>query len=225
MRILIFGTTYVDTPEKQRVVGHWVSINRRLNQHCDLLLVDSASPMVPTTDVQVLRFPDNIGHLARGGQDGWGRAWCYGVMMAIRSAYDFVVHVESDSLFRLPVRPICEQMEKDPMHDVYSVPVRGTRTQEVDWVETGLMVIRVRWADGTNLPGRYGWERSDEKRHYPMLPEWHVRQMCGPSLRWMPWSAERGDCGQIRIDNVDNYDWITHVRPEVADAFARSILS
>jgi hypothetical protein len=60
--------------------------------------------------LQVYRFPDNIGHLARGGKDGWGRAFCKGLEMAIDGQYDYVVHIEGDSLFKRPVLPIIRQM-------------------------------------------------------------------------------------------------------------------
>jgi hypothetical protein len=38
----------------------------------------------------------------------------------------------------------------------------------------------------------------------------------------LPLNAERGDLGQITANNVDGYDWVTHVGPDVASAFVRS---
>lgn len=223
MRILIFGTTYVDTVERLRMVEQWVAINRRINPDCRLLLIDSASPVsLAHLDCLVLKFHDNLGHLARGGQDGWGRAFCDGLNKGIAVGYDYIAHVEGDSLFRLPVRPICEQMEREDIQ-VASVPVRGTKRRETDWVETGLMIFRRTYAELTAVAGKYDWQDCEPKRRYPHCPEWHMHRIVRPGLRMMPWSAERNDCEQITTANVHNYDWITHVGRDVADAFVRSM--
>lgn len=44
-RTLIFGTTYVDTPERETLTRQWLDFHGRLNPRCDLLLVDSQSPL------------------------------------------------------------------------------------------------------------------------------------------------------------------------------------
>lgn len=223
MRCLIFGTCYVDNEAKSDLLWHWIHINEEVNIDCDLLVVDSSSPHPLPSELNVLQLSDNIGHLARSGRDGWGRAFCAGLDYAVTHDYTYVAHVECDSLFRLPVRPVFHQMREEQAH-VASVPVRGTRRLEVDWVETGLMMFNVDYVRRHELTKRYDWRNVNTKNKYPHLPEWYVHQMVRHHLRYMPWSAERGDLKQITVDNVGNYDWITHVSPEVADAFAKSVL-
>jgi len=91
----------------------------------DHLIVDSQSPLFDTAAHPVLSgfgprlpcsgepapiqvghrsiigFPDNVGHLARGGRDGWGRAFSQGLLCALAGGYDYVAHIESDLLTRL----------------------------------------------------------------------------------------------------------------------------
>jgi hypothetical protein len=173
-------------------------------------------------DVELLQLGDNIGHLSRGGRDGWGRAFCAGLQAAIDRGYDYVAHVEGDSLLRLPLLPTFETMGEN-RDLVGSVPVHGTRLVERNWIETGLMLFDVTWLREAKLVERYDWQNGAAKA-YPRTPEWHLYQLTLPVLRMMPWSAERGDQGQIRVDNVGNYDWITHVAPAVSDEFVRSVL-
>jgi hypothetical protein len=224
MRGLIFGTTYADTPEKQEMVRMWTDVNNRLNPGCEYMLVDSASPLPvhqPGRNI-VMNLGNNIGHLARGGRDGWGRAFCLGLRWAIDAEYDFVAHVEGDSLFRLPVMPIFEEMQSRNLR-VASVPVRGTRSMERRWVETGLMLFDVQWLRASRLIEKYDWENGTSKM-YPHTPEWHLFDMISSNLYMMPWSAERGDSKQITTESVGNYDWITHAPIEVMRAFAHSVM-
>lgn len=217
MRVLLFGTSYADTPEKRSMIFRWLKLNEQLNPDCKLMMVDSASPHLPSLSCQVLQLGDNIGHLSRGGRDGWGRAFCAGLQYAIDQKFDYVAHVETDSLFRLPIMPIVTQMNHEGV-SVASVPVRGTKKREQDWVETGLMIFGTSWVRDAKFIEHYDWPDGRGKM-YPRCPEWHVWRITRAHLRMMPWSAERGDCGQITRENVRNYDWITHVSVPVADAF------
>jgi len=72
----------------------WIKLSMR--DKCDLLLVDSASPRYPYVPrkINFLSFTNNVGHLSRGGQDGWGRAFCRGLGYAVEQGYDYVAHVE-----------------------------------------------------------------------------------------------------------------------------------
>lgn len=223
MKTLIFGTVYADTAAKAALAFQWGRLHDRLNPRCDVMLVDSGSPYsVAQPDVLVIQAGDNIGHLSHGGRDGWGRAFCTGLQYALDRGYEHVAHVEGDSLFRLPLLPIFQTMGENRDY-VCSVPVRGTRLVERNWVETGLMLFDVAWLREAKLVERYDWP-SGAAKAYPRTPEWHLYQLTLPVLRMMPWSAERGDQGQIRIDNVGNYDWVTHVDPRVTDEFVRSVL-
>ena len=57
-----------------------------------------------------ITFPENIGHVAGGGRDGWGRAFSQGVLCALAGGYDFAVHVEGGLLTRLDLQDICGMM-------------------------------------------------------------------------------------------------------------------
>lgn len=171
--------------------------------------------------IKIKWFPDNIGHLSRGGRDGWGRAFCYGLEAAIDGGYDYVVHIEGDSLFRLPIEPIIKKM----VGEVLSISVKGTKLKEHNWVETGLMFFDVKYLIDTNFIERYNWQDGSYKK-YPNTPEAIIRQLVGSSLRIAPWNGMRDDCDKLTVQNLKgkNLDWITHCKPEVFDLFAREAL-
>lgn len=224
-RVLIFATTYIDTPERLRLTRQWVELHKRLNPGCDFLIVDSKSPVdLSSLDCEVWSFPDNIGHLSRNGpggpnskgRDGWGRAFCEGLNRALAGGYDYAVHIEGDSLFRLPVMPIVKQMRRDGIK-VASVPVEGTKRKEVGWVETGLMFFDCGYVASSGFIQRYDWPN---RKEIP-TPEKVIFSMLGSDLKMMPWRAERGDKSQITVENVTRLDWVTHChdRPEIYDRF------
>ncbi|TGQ69522.1 methyltransferase domain-containing protein [Mesorhizobium sp. M00.F.Ca.ET.186.01.1.1] len=223
-RVLVFGTIFTDTPEKQRLVAQWQSLHRAVNGwSVDLLLIDSASPLPPPIvedGVDEYAFPDNIGHLARGGRDGWGRAFCKGLEMAIDGQYDYVAHIEGDSLFKQPVLPVIREMIERGIKAA-SVPVMGTKRQETGWTETGLMFFSVDYLWQTKFIERYDWWN----RKARPFPEQAISGLLGEDLRMLlPVKAERGDKGQITIDNAAWFDWITHCPPEAFDAFVEAAM-
>lgn len=242
-RVLIFATTYVDSPSKAKLLNHWITLADRNapwvsmdTRGCDVLLVDTPAdgwnePLVSrpfethTMGVRsrfsVHRFPDNLGHLtARPSRDGWGRAFTYGLEAAIAGGYDYVVHIEGDSLFRLPVMPIIGQMERHN-YNALSVPVTGIR-QKYDLgteIETGLMFFRVPYLVQSNFTAAYNWEA--QTFHRPS-PEHRIHDILGPHLTLMPWSAQRGDHNIFTPENVCVLDWITHApHPAMYENFMR----
>jgi hypothetical protein len=210
-RTLIFGTTYVDTPEKKKLLEQWYNLLWQNNrQRCEYGYVDSASPIsVPRIMPEALgiMMPDNIGHLARGGMDGWGRAFCAGLDVAAGNGFEYVAHVEGDSLCRLDFSRIAERMQEERIA-VASIPVTGTKHPEKDWVETGLMVFSTAYLRESNMTIRYDW--SNGKNDYPRTPEYRVRKLIGSELKMMPWRGIRNDKGEVTAANVNEYDWITH---------------
>jgi hypothetical protein len=230
LRVLIFGTTYVDTTERKQLAYQWADLHETRNPGCDLLFVDSNSPFEFIlglkswgSSAKVWRkffsFPDNIGHLSKGGRDGWGRAFCRGLQTAIRGGYDYVVHIEGDSLFRLPVMPIIEQMSRDGIKAA-SVPIGYGEAQRSAWVETGLMFFEVEYLKQSNFIAGYDWLNRTAKPQ----PEIVIRKMLGDDLVMLPLKAERSDKDEITVDNVTEYDWITHCQPAVYDRFVQSAL-
>lgn len=221
----------MDTKDKGQILKNWVKLALR-NKNCQCLIIDSKSPVeVDLTEVtsrechpKIKRFSDNIGHLARGGKDGWGRAFCYGLEEAIVNGYNYAVHIEGDSLFRLPIGPIVKQMEKNNVK-VASILVKGTKRIEIDWVETGLMFFNVNYLIESNFIGKYNWEDGSYKK-YPNTPEAVIYKIIKNDLRIAPWQGMRDDCDQLTVQNLKgkNLDWITHCKPEVFDLFAREAL-
>jgi SAM-dependent methyltransferase len=213
-RILIFATTYIDSEPRALLMRQWTDLHTRLNPDCDFLIVDSASPMASALPAQcrVVSFSDNIGHLSRGGRDGWGRAFCRGLQEAIDGGYDYVVHVEGDSLFRLPIRTIIENMVRDKT-DVASTPVVGTARVMAGWVETGLMFFRVGYLRDSKFIENYNWPA----RRVTPTPEIVIGRLLGDRCKMMPWKALRGDKNQITHQNIVslNLDWVTHCHNDV----------
>lgn len=228
-RTLIFGTTYVDCEDRAKLTDHWLTLTSRLNPDCDLLLVDSASPwpvlinekrhgcfdtyMPGATGRRMLhRFADNVGHLSRGGRDGWGRAFCFGLQAAIDGGYDYVAHIEGDSLFRLPMTPIVRRMQQENV-DVVSVPVKGMKRDIPGWVETGLMVFNTRYLVQSDFIAKYDWPHRKESP----TPELVIARLIIGRVKLMPWRAWRGDRNEINHHNVLdlNLDWVTHCHNDV----------
>lgn len=222
MKVLIFGTSYVDTEAKRDLADKWWLLHGSINPACDLLFVDSASPLLPRGYVNILQLGDNIGHLSRSGRDGWGRAFCAGLRYAMDHKYDWVVHVEGDSLCKLDIVAECKRAEKARM-DVVSVPVRGTKRVEKDWVETGIMMMRVPFVRTHRVVEMYDWKDGVSKS-YPHTPEWVLQYLLGHHLTMAAWKTIRDDINSVTPETAGSYDWISHSTPDVYDAFVASAM-
>jgi SAM-dependent methyltransferase len=233
-KVLLFATTYIDRPGRARLLDHWLNIADRLNSDCDVLLVDTPAdrfrgtlrPAGFTPHVagdHVLRmfhsFAGNVGHLGVGsGKDGWGRAFCFGLQAAIDGGYDYVVHIEGDSLFRRPVMPIVRQMQADNVDaaSILSVPGLPPAIE----VETGLMFFRVGYLRDSGFIARYDWP---SRQRFPS-PETVIHQILGDRLKLMPWQGRRGYRPVYEPGEVRKLDWITHAHdPAMYDEFVGSI--
>lgn len=216
MKTLLFATTYVDSLDKRRMLELWLQMMRR-SRGCDVMIIDSASTMLPHIPlwVQYYTFRSNIGHLSRGGQDGWGRAFSRGLEHAERNGYDYVAHVEGDSLFKLDLGDIIEEMELSDTC-VASIPVSSMPSPT--WIETGLMVMSVDWLRGAHFTERYDWE---SRTKHPE-PEVIVRSIIGNDLSIQAWRGMRDDFHELTVDNLEerNLDWLTHASLPVMEKFA-----
>lgn len=223
MKVLIFGTVYCDTEEKRRLATQWNVLHKALNPDCDLLLVDSNSPLA-IHDTPTLQLGNNIGHLARKGEDGWGRALCAGLHYAIEHDYDYVVHIEGDSLFRHPVIKFCEFMEKQDL-PTFVCGVCGTKFKEFAWVETGIMFFSVGYIEDSNFIERYNWRDGKSKR-YPHTPEAVIYEMLkhDDTLNIVPINTMRDDQNILSVDNVGEYDWISHTTPDIYSTFVTNLM-
>lgn len=228
MRVLIFGTVYCDTKEKQELATHWWRLHNEVNPGCDLMMVDSASPLSVTDGVPfnttTMQLGDNIGHLARKGQDGWGRAFCAGLHYAVTHGYDYVAHIEGDSLFRKPVVKFCEFMEEQTL-GAFVCGVNGTRYQEFSWVETGIMFFSVPYIKDSQFVSRYNWPDGKSKQ-YPNTPEAVIWNMLREDrqLNTVPIRVMRDDKNQLTLDNIRKFDWISHTSPNLFRKFATSLM-
>ncbi len=218
MKILIFGTVYCDTVEKQELAHQWCKLHAALNSDCDLLLVDSDSP-VPVYNVATLQLGNNIGHLGRKGQDGWGRAFCAGLQFSINGGYDYVVHIEGDSLFRLPVTQLCDFMDEQDMR-AFVCGINGTKFREFAWVETGIMFFSVPYIQDNNFIERYNWMDGKSKA-YPNTPEAVICDMLrrDGALNFAPIKVLRDDRCTLTAETVGEYDWISHTTPSIYRTF------
>jgi hypothetical protein len=223
VKVLIFGTVYCDTEEKRSLAGQWGALHRALNPGCDLLLVDSKSPLA-IHGVPTLQLGDNIGHLARAGQDGWGRAFCAGLRYAIVNEYDYVVHVEGDSLFRLSAHTFCGFM-RDQDLPTFVCGINGTRYEEFAWVETGIMFFETHYLRSHHFIERYNWTDGKAKR-YPNTPEAVIWKMLSEdnALNMVPIRVMRDDKGILTPDNLGEYDWISHTTPDIYNRFVISAM-
>jgi predicted SAM-dependent methyltransferase len=225
---LLFGTFYVDSPDRDNLTDLWMRLHFSLNEReCDFLAVDSQSPIRKFEDWtpydgrrhhrMVFNFPDNIGHLSRKGvtegRDGWGRAFCKGLEIACELGYEHVAHVEGDSLFRLRVGEIVKWMQQEKA-DCATTDVKGMKHKEHEklWVETGLMFFSTDYLRRSDFVRRYDWPN----RKVAPTPERYIRQQIlardGCRLRVMSWKAQRADKNQITKDNILDLDldWVTH---------------
>lgn len=215
---LIFATTYVDGPERQELTAQWLEMADVLNPDCDILIVDSKSPLSPLTGVWVERFANdlrfrmfafgnNIGHLSRKGRDGWGRAFCKGLESAIAGGYQYVVHIEGDSLLRVPVREMIDPM-REARKFAATTRVSGMTRDFPNWVETGLMAFDTDWLIRANFISRYDWVN----RGQTPTPEVVVARLISGSELILPLKAWRGDKQQITHENIVSLglDWVTH---------------
>jgi hypothetical protein len=220
VRVLIFGTMYIDSHDSHVLVQRWINLHTQLNPTCNFCLIDSDSTLrgpLNLREVEIIQLGDNIGHVARGGQDGWGRAFCHGVSHAIAENYDYVVHIEGDSLCKLDVMKQCENMRlMNTM--VAGVPVQGMKRSQNEWLETGLLFMNVKYLDDMKFVDQYAWEENNKK--YPHTPEWHVNQIFKDHVSLQNWKVMRDDRKVLTPNSVRSYHWITHAKPEVFNAYS-----
>jgi len=226
MKPLLFGTCYVADEAMRDLVIRWSILNRRLNPGLDILLVDSNSPFDPRhflptkaplhANVVVRRFVDNIGHLSRGGADGWGRAFCAGIEFAIQSGYSHIVYIDADMLFARPVMPILEKMERTGVE--IACPFDGM----YGFVENGIVFASVAYLASIDFIGRYDWPNSPKPETFDALPERRFEKIVEAELFTLPLWGLRDDHSRIQFgsSDLDRLSYLTHCRDaRVYDAF------
>lgn len=199
--VTIFGTSYLKDATDLWIFRQWLNIHRTLNAHCDLIVVDSASPVAvemadfPREDNERLfQLGDNIGHLSRTGRDGWGRAFCHGLEVA--AGADWIVHVETDVLLAQPVQRVIDRME------ISGVEVCCPWALPYPLIETALMWFDGNWVRKHDVISRYDWENGRG------FPERRIEEIAGDDLWIAPLRGLRMDVREQGLQQP--CDWLTH---------------
>src|SRR6202000_2454499 len=103
-------------------------------------------------DVEVFQFGDNPGHLQETGVDGWGRAFCKGLEIAIGMGFEYVALIDTDFLFMPYVRDVFENMK------IAEQKFASCDGPPYQWIEGGLVFANVQWLKDTNYIARYYWQ-------------------------------------------------------------------
>lgn len=217
-RTLIFATSYVKDFTRRDVVKLWAKVTAKLNPDHDMLLIDSASPVDPReflgwSDYDsdkpinrvVYRFDDNIGHLSANGRDGWGRAFCKGVQIAIDRGYDYIAHLDSDLIFCKPVEPIIAKLHRS------GVKVAMPMSYPYLFTETAVLFVSVPYLKEIDFIARYDWDHPVPGR----IPELRCEDIFGDDLFCLPLRGLRNDGNQVSWQTFDRasfygMDFLTH---------------
>lgn len=217
MRTLIVGTAYVQGGAAAEMFRVWVELTTRLNPGMDILVVDSASPMeLPyfPPPLKYLNLEGNVGHLSRGGKDGWGRAFSAGVTYAIEKNYDWLVSTECDLFFAKPVSSVIDKMSRS------GVKCCAPIAQPYSFTETGLSFWSVPYLKEIDLVGEYDWQNPPNNG---LVPEQRVDLICDANMFALPLRGFRNDarCGPDQLPRMfsGGIDWITHAEIPVIRRF------
>lgn len=218
-RTLIVGTSFIQGAAAAETFSMWASLIRRLNPGTDVLVIDSASPTpLPverwTPEFDCISLPDNIGHLSRGGGDGWGRSFSIGVSNAVERGYDYLANIECDILFAKPVAEIIARMERA------NVKCCAPMAMPYQFTETGCSFWSVPYLRDIQLVEQYDWKRSTLNGP---LPEQRIDTICADEMWALPLRGFRNDmrvtADQLKRLFPDGIDWLHHAELPVLRAF------
>jgi len=230
-RTLILGTSYVGEGAQgygAKLVTLWARLAQHLNPDTDILIVDSASPTPPRDFLEpygfqrwtgrenrkysIYEFADNIGHLNTTRRDGWGRALCRGIEIAIEHEYDFIAYKDVDIVFTRPVAPIVDRLARHgiaaacPMDPIYQ------------FLENGLMFLDVAYLRKSRFVERYDWpNRGNEPLTPGSIPEVIFERLIGDELFILPLRGLRNDLDRVTVNNLAHafpygIDYLTHCK-------------
>lgn len=209
-RTLIFGTSYIADYARRNVVDLWARVTAKLNPDTDISLIDSASPIRPesflSSRIQIFQFGDNVGHLNITGKDGWGRAFCKGIELAISGGYDYVAHIDSDMLFARSASQIVAKIART------GVKVACPMAHPYLFAETACLFASVPYLKEIDFVKQYDWEHPAGKP----IPEVRCEQIFGDDLFGLPLKGIRNDGNAVTWLNFDHraaaygLDFFTH---------------
>jgi hypothetical protein len=214
---LIFGISYIGSEERAWLTRQWCHVVSLLNPDCHILAVHTASPDRPFPRheaVEVFEFPDNLGHLV-----GFGRAFTYGLLEAVRRGYRRIVHVECDLLFLSPVAPTLDAMTK---------PILFVQARPHQVPETGLMFFKPPDAEWMHrFASAYDWRNAGPAHleHSDRLPEvvfqkatigeYQMKDFLGCRSEDMP--------RPLAVGAAAGLDWLTHATRPHYEAMMRHV--
>lgn len=226
MRVLIVGSNYTPTEHARILCDLWVRTNLALNPDCDICILDSASPIAPRRFLPwpggtihddgsterptghsrfIMSYPDNIGHLSRGGRNGAGRAVCGAMHLGMADEYDYVVHTETDFLFARPIMPIVHRLSK------HRIDMACPFDAAYQFIETGLMFFDCGWLEESDIASKYDWPNPRSG----VLPEVWLEHLAKDVLFTLPLRGCRDDRKLLTIQNLQQsfpfgIDYLTH---------------
>jgi len=232
MRVLVFGITHCDSPARLRLLDQWAEALQRIAPDGDHPIIDSQSPVfdlaslphlsrfqpaigVPsgTAPVAIGRrsaviFPDDIGSVSQGGRDGWGRAFCQGLLCAMANGHDYVVHVEGGLLTRLDIPHHCRTMQERGINAL------GGVTPNKGWLEAGLVFFDVAYLERARVVERYAWDR----RTPTLFSQIVLSELIGDELYLRMWRGAKDNIAMLQYF-VKDLHWIATEKVIENDAF------
>lgn len=218
MKTLILGTSYISAASEGaqnyglRVVELWAKLMRHQNPDCDVLLIDSASPVSPANipDIDVRVLSENVGHLNTTGRDGWGRSFTEGVAEAYFKGYEYTVYVDADIIMPTPVGPIVDRMKSSGV--VAAIPM----CMSYNFLENGVMFLDTYTAN--EFAEAYDWESRKPSGDPMDIPEMVTEKLLADDLFTLPLRIFRDDQNRITVNNLEHMfpyglpDGLTHCR-------------
>lgn len=227
LRTLVIGPNWTPNEEQRELCKLWAKCIDRVAPNCDVLVIDCDSPFRPEVFLKwldyttyaydhefpmrrVFDFGDNVGHLFSGGKDGWGRAICKGVEIAIAAQYDYLAVIETDTLFSRPITTIIEKMDR--------AGVKVACPLNITWqtISTSTMFFNVNYLKDINFVDQYDWPNR-RKEGNESLPERVCEHIFQDELFILPFRGIVNDRHQVTRANLKEAfpfgcDWITHCK-------------
>lgn len=224
-KILIAGSAYIDNEGLRELCKLWTRVVSYLDPHTDVVIIDSCSPYEPGAFLKwpvqadesndgilggqwIYRFPDNIGHLSRGGEDGAGRTFCKSMELAIVGQYDYVAVIETDLIFLRSVSEVVNRMHRN------GIKAAALSNPQYNFPEFGATFFDVKWLKDFGLVEKYNWKHSQP---WP-IPEIRIMNLLEDYLMLFPLYGMRNDQNALTEHNMANMfpygpiAWLTHCR-------------
>jgi hypothetical protein len=222
MKILIAGSTHVNNFWKRDLLSMWAACLEQKNPDCDLLCVDSCSPITPESFLQwgvkshfcddpleferlskaekktIIRFVDDIKHPFYGGGtlDAGSQALALMASYAITHGYDYWAYIEGDVLFAEPIRAICEKMEK------HKIGWATMLDPVYRWIQSETMFFSVEWLKSANFIERFAWKTPVQAMDRMSYVEVRLERTFKDDLWVLPLRGFKNESNQVKWDNV-----------------------